>query len=276
MAVALDPGWQHHTMLVDGRRVFVRSTAERADEVPMVHVHGFGISGSYLMPTARLLADSARQVVPDLPGYGRSQRPPTPLTIPQLADSLVRILDAMRIDRAILIGNSMGCPVIAEMCHHYPDRVAGVVLVAPAGGIQNRPLRRAIGQLAVDGVRESPRMATVAVPDYVKFGPVNALKLFAALTRYPSLERLLEMDVKALAVLGSKDPLMPTRERVLEIASQMPHNVTVVVITGAAHAVNFSHPGELAHVIRSWLADEPVVDDPTQPGLASVLEVPRG
>jgi len=48
------------------------------------------------------------------------------------------------------------------------------------------------------------------------------------------------------------------------------------VITGAAHAVNFSHPGELAHVIRSWLADIPIEDDPTQPGLTSVLEVPRG
>jgi pimeloyl-ACP methyl ester carboxylesterase len=276
MTTTLDPGWQHHTMIVDGRRVFIRSTVERTDEVPMVHVHGFGISGSYLMPTARLLADTARQVVPDLPGYGRSQRPPKPLTIPQLADALVLILDAMRIERAILIGNSMGCPIIAEVCHHYPDRVAGVVLVAPAGGIQNRPLRRAVGQLAVDGVRESPRMARVAVPDYVKFGPINALKLFAALTRYPSLERLLEMDVRALAVLGSKDPLMPTRERVLEVAAEMPDNVTVVVITGAAHAVNFSHPGELAHVIRSWAAGEEIVDDPEQPGLASVLEIPRG
>ena len=276
MTTTLDPGWQHHTMIVDGRRVFIRSTVERTDEVPMVHVHGFGISGSYLMPTARLLADTARQVVPDLPGYGRSQRPPKPLTIPQLADALVLILDAMRIERAILIGNSMGCPIIAEICHHYPERVAGVVLVAPAGGIQNRPLRRAVGQLAVDGVRESPRMARVAVPDYVKFGPINALKLFAALTRYPSLERLLEMDVRALAVLGSKDPLMPTRERVLEVAAEMPDNVTVVVITGAAHAVNFSHPGELAHVIRSWAAGQEIVDDPEQPGLASVLEIPRG
>jgi pimeloyl-ACP methyl ester carboxylesterase len=276
MTTTLDPGWQHHTMIVDGRRVFIRSTVERTDEVPMVHVHGFGISGSYLMPTARLLADTARQVVPDLPGYGRSQRPPRPLTIPQLADALVLILDAMRIERAVLIGNSMGCPIIAEVCHHYPERVAGVVLVAPAGGYQNRPLRRAIGQLAVDGVRESPRMARVAVPDYVKFGPINALKLFAALTRYPSLERLLAMDVRALAVLGSKDPLMPTRERVLEVAAEMPDNVTVVVITGAAHAVNFSHPGELAHVIRSWTAGEEIVDDPEQPGLASVLEIPRG
>ena len=83
------------------------------------------------------------------------------------------------------------------------------------------------------------------------------------------------MDVRALAVLGSKDPLMPRRERVLEVAAEMPDNVTVVVITGAAHAVNFSHPGELAHVITSWLDGVEIVDDPDEPGLTSVMVIPR-
>ena len=275
MTRTLDPGWQHHTMLVDGRRMFVRSTVEHSGAIPMVHIHGFGISGSYLMPTALLLADVAPQVVPDLPGYGRSERPPKPLTIPELADALVTILDAMHLESVYLVGNSMGCPIIVEICQRYAERVAGVILVAPAGGLQNRPLRRAMGQLAVDGVRESPRMAKIAVPDYVKFGPINALRLFSALTHYPSLERLLELEVPALAVLGSRDPLMPGRDRVLEVAAQMPDHVTVVVITGAAHAVNFSHPGELAHVIRSWVAGIPIEDDPSQPGLATVLVVPR-
>ena len=52
--------------------------------------------------------------------------------------------------------------------------------------------------------------------------------------------------------------------------------MTVVLIEGAAHAINFSHPGELAHVIRSWLDDEEIVDDPDQPGLTRVLQLPRG
>lgn len=51
--------------------------------------------------------------------------------------------------------------------------------------------------------------------------------------------------------------------------------MTLVLITGAAHAVNFSHPGELAHVISSWLDDAPIVDDPDQPGLGTVLQIPR-
>jgi hypothetical protein len=57
--------------------------------------------------------------------------------------------------------------------------------------------------------------------------------------------------------------------------NRVPGNVTVVVISGAARAVNFSHPGELAHVIGSWLDDIEIVDDPSQPGLTSVLMLPR-
>jgi hypothetical protein len=37
--------------------------------------------------------------------------------------------------------------------------------------------------------------------------------------------------------------------------------------------VNYSHPGELAHVIGCWLDAEPITDDPTQPGLARIVRL---
>jgi pimeloyl-ACP methyl ester carboxylesterase len=116
-------------------------------------------------------------------------------------------------------------------------------------------------------------MAPVAVPDYVRFGPLNALRLFSQLTRFPSLERLLHTPVPSLAVLGGRDPLMPRPQRVREVGRLAPEHVTVVLIEGAAHAINFSHPAELAHVIRSWLDGRPIRDDPAAPGLARVLQV---
>ena len=45
----------------------------------------------------------------------------------------------------------MGCPVIVELAHRYPERIERAVLVSPAGGLHNQPLRRAMGQLAKDG-----------------------------------------------------------------------------------------------------------------------------
>ena len=149
----------------------------------------------------------------------------------------------------------MGCPVSLEVAHTAPERVHRLVLVSPAGGVQNQPLLRALGQLARDGIRESPRMLPVAVPDYVRFGPLNGLRLFHELTLYPSLERLVHAPVPTLAVLGGRDPLMASPARVREVARLSPEHLTVALIEKAAHALNFSHPEELAGAIELWLED---------------------
>ncbi|CAM5780191.1 alpha/beta fold hydrolase [Cellulomonas persica] len=273
---APDEGWRERQVVVGEHRVLVRQSDERPGRLPVVHVHGFAISGASLMPTARRLAPYGTQVVPDLPGYGGSERWDRTLGIPALGDALLRILDALELERVVLLGNSMGCPVSLEVAYQAPDRVDRTILVSPAGGVQNQPFGRALRQLAQDVLRESPRMVPVAVPDYVRFGPLNALHLFSELTRFPSLERLLRTPVPTLAVLGSRDPLMPRPQRVREIAHLVPPHVTVVLIEGAAHAVNFSHPGELAHVVRSWLDGREIVDDPDEPGRSRVLQIGRG
>ena len=256
-------GWVAERLQVDGTSIYCRRST-RGDGVPVVHVHGFAISGEYLMPTARALATRWVNVVPDLPGYGRSQRRELVLDIPALAGAVLAILDTLDIDRAVLVGNSMGCPVNLEVAHQAPERVQALVLVSPAGGVHNRPLRRALSQLAWDAFRESPRMIRVALPDYVRFGPLNGLRLFHELTLFPSLERLVHTPVPTLAVLGGRDPLMPSPDRVREVARAAPAHLTVALVEKAAHAMNFSHPEELAGLIAAWL-EAPLVDGTNLP-----------
>jgi pimeloyl-ACP methyl ester carboxylesterase len=238
-------------------------------------VHGFGLSGRYLLPTAERLAGDFHTLVPDLPGFGRSGKSSLGLDIPDLAHAAARFLDDRGIEKVSLVGNSMGCPVILEFAHHYPERIERAILVSPAGGVYNQPLRRAVGQLTRDGGREPRRMVRVATPDYLRFGVPSTMKMFRALTRYPSLARLLELHIPTLVVLGDRDPLMPHHERVRQIAADTDNHVLLVRIEGAAHAINFSHPGELAHVIRLFMADQPIVDDPESPGHARLYEIHR-
>ncbi|WP_107771489.1 alpha/beta fold hydrolase [Nocardioides sediminis] len=247
-------GWVDEQLQVGGSSVHCRRSTSGGG-VPLVHLHGFAISGAYLMPTARALAARGENVVPDLPGYGRSERRDRVLDIPGLAECTVAILDGLDIDRAVLVGNSMGCAVGLEVAHRAPGRVHRLVLVSPAGGAHNQPMGRAIGQLARDVFRESARMFPVALPDYVRFGPLNGLRLFGELTRFPSLERLLHTPVPTLAVLGTRDPLLPPSDRIREVARLAPEHLTVALVDRAAHAVNFSHPVELAGVIGQWLDD---------------------
>jgi pimeloyl-ACP methyl ester carboxylesterase len=262
--------------VVDDVDVFYRESPDPPDASVMMHLHGFGLSGRYLLPTAERLSHEFHTLVPDLPGFGRSGKAANRLDVPDLADAAASFLDDRQVESVTLVGNSMGCPVILEFAHHYPERLERAVLVSPAGGIHNQPLRRAIGQLARDGVREPTRMMGVAAPDYLRFGVPSTFRMFRALTQYPSLERLLALQVPTLVVIGDRDPLMPGPARVQDVASRTDNQVLVVLIEGAAHAINFSHPGELAHLIRLFMSDQPIVDDPESPGRSHLYEIHRG
>ena len=251
--------------IVNGRPMFYRANLEAAPAgaVPIVHVHGFGISGKYLVPTAERLAPLHPTIVPDLPGYGRSHNPDRTLTIPQLAQTLAVFLDEFDFERYILLGNSMGCLIALEFAHEFPERVDRLVLVSPAGGPNNQPLPRALGQMALDGVRETLALLPVAVPDYVRFGPVNSFRLFHAMTKYPTIERAAELSIPVLAVAGQRDPLV-SHERLDRFAREHP-NITLVVQDRAAHAINFSHPEALSKLVTDWTQHDAVTVPPADP-----------
>ena len=261
---------------VGGVHVFYRESPSPPDARVMMHLHGFGLSGRYLLPTAERLSTDFHTFVPDLPGFGRSGRPSEPLDVPEMAHAAAAFLDDRGVQKVTLVGNSMGCPVICEFAYLYPERLERAILVSPAGGLNNQPFRRAFRQIAHDGIREPTRMLRVAVPDYLRFGVPSTVRMFRALTQYPSLDRLLALRVPTLAVLGDRDPLMPKPSRIQEVASRTANSVVLAVIEGAAHAINFSHPGELANVIRLFMADQPIVDDPDSPGHTAVYEIHRG
>ena len=169
-------------------------------------------------------------------------------------------MDAVGVERATLLGNSLGCPIIGEFLDHYPDRAERVIFVSPAGGLYNQPFPKGLSQLIVDTLREPPGMGKFVITDYLAYGPVATYNLVKSMLAYPTTERIAKLTVPTLVVLGSRDPFVSERW-VKRRAAGLPH-VTAVTINGAAHAINYSHPEQLANVVRSWMADQPIVDDP--------------
>ena len=258
----LTPGW----VLVDGLPVFHRFNVDAGPNADaMVHVHGFGISGTYLEPTAALLAPHYRTFVPDLPGMGRSIRPEGGLDLPGLAKALMSYCDAVGVERPILVGNSLGCPIIIEVAAAFPNRIQRAVMVSPAGGPNNQPLGRALGQMARDGLREPPSMLPIAARDYLRFGALRSLSLFRAMTRYPTLERLPHLVVPTLVIAGVRDPLV--RIANAPRLAVVPH-IDAVSVPGA-HALNYSDPQLIAELIRAHIDGEPLT---TPTGRRSVVE----
>jgi pimeloyl-ACP methyl ester carboxylesterase len=268
----LDDRWA----LVRSRPVFYRESSPAPGARVMLHLHGFAISGRYMVPTAELLADEFRTLVPDLPGFGRSVDPDHGLSIPELADSAAAFLDEVGVERATVLGNSLGCAVLASFAHRHPDRMDRAIMVSPAGGRHSQPLLRAVVQLGMDAPREPLSMAAVAGPDYLRFGVIPTFHLFREMMRFPAMTRLLELQARTLIVVGSRDPLMPPVDRFRKGAALMRADTTVVYIKDAAHAVNYSHPRELAAVVRQFMDDEPVVGLPDDPTAARVARLAVG
>lgn len=262
----LQPGW----VIVDGLPLFHRFNLDAGpDAGVLVHVHGFGISGTYLEPTAALLAARQRTFVPDLPGMGRSHRPDRAPDLTDLARALINYCDAVGIDRATFVGNSLGCPILIEVASTYPERIERVVLVSPAGGPNNQPLARAIRQMAFDAPREPIALLPIAVRDYLNFGLIRGWSLFKAMTRYPSLDRLSALTAPTLVIAGNRDPLVDIGRA--HVFADLPH-VEAVRVSGA-HALNFSRPQLIAHLIQAHIDGAPLVAPPGSSDTVDPVEI---
>ena len=104
----------------------------------MVHLHGFGLSGRYLLPTAERLSDEFHTFVPDLPGFGLSWRAPRALDMPGLAHAAAAFLDDRGMERATLVGNSMGVRHVRSRTSTPSGSSARSSCRRPAGGSTSR------------------------------------------------------------------------------------------------------------------------------------------
>ncbi len=254
---------------VNGIRIYHRVCEQAGPEAPaVVHLHGFGISGSYLEPTAVLMSQSARHYIPDLPGTGRSARSAHAPHIRSSMRDLLDYCDAIGLERATFVGNSLGCVTLLELADSHPDRVEGLVFVSPAGGPNNQPLVKALGQMTIDGLREPFALARIAVLDYIHFGLFRSLKLFRAMTRYPTVDRLAILDRPVLVIAGRHDPLVDI-DRIGQLFGGR-HAMSAVVIEGA-HALNFTHPVTVAALISAHLDGTPLEDINESPDSIEIL-----
>src|SRR5687768_14472332 len=113
-------GWEIHA---------VQSTAAPRPGPSVVLVHGWGVAGGYLHPLAEQLAADFPVYVPELPGHGLSSKPRDAMTIHELTDTLAGWMDEVQAGQAVLVGQSFGCQIAADLAVRYRDRVAAFALI---------------------------------------------------------------------------------------------------------------------------------------------------
>ena len=254
---------------VDGQSVFAATGSgdERAGAEHIVLVHGAGMDSSvWVMPARHFARRGFNVKAPDLPAHGRSAGAPL-TSIGAMADWLLRVLDACKIETAMLAGHSMGSLVAFALAAGHPDRVRRVALVGTATpmpvGAQLLDAAKANDHAAIDMANTwshspSGRAGGLSVPGVWMLGAgQRLLERAAANVFWTDLEACNAFDageyefseaVEALVILGKAD-LMTPRRAGMALYQRLP-NADLVEFEGAGHAMLSECPNALLDALK--------------------------
>ncbi len=231
-----------------------RVSVEPAGASPVILVHGIGVAGRFMVPVAELLASHHRVYVPDLPGFGESDKPARALNLAEPTDALAGWTRAAGLERAAYLGNSFGCQIVADLTLRCPTLIERAVLQGPTMDPQARSAWRQLLRWLDNSRRESPSQALISAREYRRCGVRRLLKTF----RYALEERIEEkfprMQVPTLVVRGSRDPIVP--QRWAEEATRLLPEGRLAVIPGMPHTLIYNAPLELARVVLPFLSGD--------------------
>ena len=237
-------------MSVAGLRAFDRHDLT-APGLPVVLVHGLAVSHRYLMPVARALADRHPVLVPDLPGFGFSDKPPRAYDVSEHAAHLAAWLDMLGVGPVCVAGHSFGAEVVARLATLRPDLVAALVLASPTTDPTGRSRRGLIGRWLVDLLVEAPWQAAVIARDVADAKPWRVLATVGHSARNAIEDDLRRLRVRPLVLGGALDPIAPLGWRTS--VAQLTGGVSVTV-PEAAHNLLTTSPRRSADAIAAHLA----------------------
>ncbi len=219
------------------------------------------------------LALRYRVIAFDNRGAGRSDKPFTDYSLEQMADDAIAVLDAQGVDRAHVVGASMGGAIALLVALRHPERVDSLVLACTAG--RHHPWRRellagwattateqGLGAMTSEAARWviGPRSFRRVFPLLGWLGPLAmgrpahafAAQVHAILATDDTLGELLPtITAPALVVVGNQDILTPRGDSEA-LAEQLP-NAELVVISGAAHGLMVEHASTFNKVVFEFL-----------------------
>ena len=238
-------------------------------------LHGLGSTKASLFDAAAALSRSYRVHAIDLPGFGSSSKPRiAPYNAQWYCETVLALLDALEIERAHFVGNSLGGRIALEVGMRAPERVAALGLLCPAVAFIKRAFhpivrlarpefallphrfRRAqvearFWQMFADRDLVDPSLADIAVEEFQRiYGTAGARRAFLSTARNIYLEapfgkngfytRLAELAPPALFVWGSEDRLVPAAFKP-HVARALP-GAEHIVLEGCGHVPQIERP----------------------------------
>lgn len=250
----MDPGSLHSVFTqVRGLRMHALVSVDPAspDAPPIVLVHGSGLSGQYMIPTARELTPHFRVFVPDIPGYGDSDDPGKVLDVPEMADWIAAWMPSVGLERASFLGNSFGCQVIADLAARYPDRAERLVLQGPTTPPDERSGFWQFIRWRQNQPYNPEWLGEVTNIDYHKAGVWRLMRSFMFQITDRIEDKAPLIQAPTLIVRGEYDPI--AHQSFCEMLARLFPNGQLLVIPGLAHTMVTTGPFALAEATRAFV-----------------------
>ncbi len=201
---------------------------EQGEGTPLLLVHGFPLNASIWSSLRPYWRPGVRVICPDLRGFGRSPVTGGVYSMELLAADLLALLDRLQIERVVLAGHSMGGYIGLAFARAYPERLAGLALVASQAGADTPERRQGrldsaaqVERAGVAQVAESMAERLTARAELLE--PLKALMLTAdrravagALRgmagRSDATPWLASIQVPTLVLVGTADVLIPAQQ----------------------------------------------------------------
>ena len=229
-------------------------------------IHGLGYARWGWEPVVEPLARSFDVLLFDNRGIGESDAPPGPYTTAELAADALQVLDEAGVERAHVLGTSLGGMVAQELALAAPGRVEKLVLVSTTpGGPESFPMPEQTVTLMTSGatLRQfvENALAPAADPELVErilrhrertAQPFEAWSAQAAAgAGFAALDRIGAISAPTLVLHGTEDAVVDSRNATL-LAERIPH-ARVELIAGGGHLCFWEQPDRFVEVVTEFL-----------------------
>ena len=243
--------------------------------VPLLMVHGYPLDHAVWQPQMNRLSDIAQVIMPDLRGFGSSDAPEGVYTMDTHADDLAALLNALKIEQAVICGLSMGGYIVLAFWRKYATRVRGLILVDTRAGADAPAARQArlntaeqvrrqgtafvvqdmLPRLLAESTRQSRSDLVESVHAMMlRQSPTGIIGAQLGMAERPdSTPTLPTITVPTLVVFGAEDVIAPVETEGRSLADAIP-GAKLVVIPNAGHLSNFEQPEAFNTAVCEFLA----------------------
>ena len=247
----------------------------RGEGKPLIFLAGLASDSQSWSTVMNRLSKEFMLIMPDNRGCGRTSCPLDEITIQGMADDVIALMDHLNIEKADLLGHSMGGYVAQQLCLDHPDRFDKLILAASSSftNKRNKALLNDLVKYRKDGMDlrewfrclffwifsrqffEDEKMLDLSLTYSVEYPFPQSLEQFImqvqALNSFDISERLKEIHHPALILCGKDDLLFNPYESI-QVLSEIPAS-EVALIENAAHAIHTEQPEAFVKEVVAFL-----------------------